>query len=776
MLIHAPEKGGLESGSILYPGFTDPAGLERRQLRYGEAIHLELAEGDLLNIVNDEGAAVAWLVPFVGCGLSDPASLGLDKGHFVDLMSVGWDRRAFDAWLSARGQVEAVLRSYPLFDAATEPGDVVTLRARTALDLWILLPIDPAGMAEGGAGGEMTIEIAQRCRPLDRLPEPLGEIRDEWRIDRATARAYQVAQGDYIQIIDVEGRQCSDFMAMRAEALERGRERYIDSTVTRTVIGGAYPGPGLFDKFFDQDMRPLLKVVQDTVGRHDTFALACTARGYEERGFPGHVNCSDNISAVYEPYGIASRPAWPAINFFFNSWIMPTDNRLRSDEAWSRPGDYVVMQALTDLVCVSTACPDDVDPINGWNPTDIHVRVYKNERPIKRAIAYRAAPEAEAVLTEESAFHPRTSALTRSFAPARDVWLPASFEGSRMIDEYWTCRDAVTLQDMSSLRKFDVLGPDAERLLDLALTRNIKKLSVNRGLYALLCDRAGHVLDDGTLFRLAPEVFRWCCGSDESAKQLKDLATEHGFKVWIKSLSSSMPNLALQGPNSRDLLRQVLFTQPTQVGLDNLKWFGCTVGRLHDRDGPPFLLTRSGFTGELGYEIFCDRRHALSIWDGLIEAGSEFGLKPMGNEALDMLRIESGLMVAGAEFGADVDAFEAGLGFAVDLKKEAFVGREALVRNAEAPRRKLVGLILAGEEVAGHGDPVFIGRHHVGVITSATRSPTLGRSIAMARLDIEASALNQTVEVGRLDGHMKRLPAEVTGIPFVDPKRERPRS
>ena len=131
MLIHAPERGGLKSQSIRYPGFADPAGLERRQLRYGEALHLELGEGDLLNIVNDEGAAVAWLTPLDSFGLLDPASLGLDDGRFLDLVSTGWDRRAFDAWLSARGLSEETLRSYPLFDAATEPGDVVTLHART---------------------------------------------------------------------------------------------------------------------------------------------------------------------------------------------------------------------------------------------------------------------------------------------------------------------------------------------------------------------------------------------------------------------------------------------------------------------------------------------------------------------------------------------------------------------------------------------------------------------------------------------------------------------
>ncbi len=546
--------------------------------------------------------------------------------------------------------------------------------------------------------------------------------------------------------------------------------------MTRTLAGGAYPLPGLYDKFYDQDMRPLLAVVQDTVGRHDTFALACTARGYEERGYPGHVNCSDNISDALDPYGVSRKAAWPAINFFFNSWILPGDNRLRSDEAWSRPGDHVVMQALDDLVCVSTACPDDVDPINGWNPTDIHVRVYRPEKPIRRAVAHRPFAENEAVMTAQSAFHERTSELTHSFHVARDLWLPTSYEATRAIEEYWACREAVTVQDMSSLRKYDIAGPDAERLLDLCLSRDVTRLSMNRGTYALMTTASGGVIDDGTLFRLEPESFRWCCGTEESARQLKTVAEDRGYKAWIRSHWSSMPNLAVQGPHSRELLSRIVFTQPAHPKLENLKWFGFTIARIQDREGQPFMLTRTGFTGELGYEIFCNQADAVAIWDAVMTAGEDLGVIPMGSEALEMLRIEAGLMVSGSEFGPDVDAFEAGLGFAVDLNKDDFIGREALVRNSRSPRKKTVGLVLEGSESPSHGDPVFDGHIPVGVVTSATPSPTLKRPIALARLNIEQSQTGQVLEVGRLDGRMKRLSATVCDVPFYDPKRERVRA
>lgn len=406
--------------------------------------------------------------------------------------------------------------------------------------------------------------------------------------------------------------------------------------------GRPYPLPGLFDKFFDRDIRPLMAVRQDTVGRHDTFALACTARGYEERGFPGHLNCSDNISAAFDPYGVERRPAWPAINLFFNSWIDWQQNVLAGDEAWSRPGDYVAMEALTDLVCVSTACPDDIDPINGWNPTDIHVRIYEKESSLTHSVVWRADPEDAGRMTRHSAFHPRTSALTSSFGPSRDLWLPMQFDGTGAIGEYWATKNAATLQDMSGLRKVDVVGPDAEALLQHCLTRDVSKLAQHRGFYALVCDERGSVLDDGTLFRLEPNAFRWCCGSDNSALHLREQAEALGLKAQVMSLGHQMVNLALQGPKSRDILREVVFTQPQKPALDNLKWFGFTIARLHNREGPMFMLCRTGFTGELGYELFCDQADALEIWDGLMAVGASQGLVPMGGHALDMLRIEAG--------------------------------------------------------------------------------------------------------------------------------------
>ncbi|MEL6421691.1 MAG: DUF1989 domain-containing protein [Pseudomonadota bacterium] len=756
----------------------NPPGLRsRRDVEAGDIALQRVQRGDLIAITAVDGGAPVFLTAIPDHAEAYTASAlleGLVDHRPVDLLGRCDDREITER-LAARNATSDNLGYTQLFDQTTAPATQFIARAHADGILAIAMP-QPVDFLSSGGGGRIDVTVqAAGGTETYALPDPLGPIVDEWRIERGTAHAYEVARGQFIQILDVEGQQCSDFMAMRADALEHGIERYIDSTVSRTMARAAYPQPGLLDKLFDADMRPLLALRQDTVGRHDTFALACTALGYEERGFPGHVNCSDNISDAYAPFGIARRPAWPAINLFFNSWI-DHNAQIATDEAWSQPGDHVVFEALSDLVCVSTACPDDVDPINGWNPTDIHVRIYEDTANVSPAVGWRATPDDATRMTRPSAFHTRTSALTTRFAPARDVWLASAYDASGVEEEYWACRERATLQDMSSLLIYDVIGPDAQTLLQRAMTRDVSRLARHRATYTLICDRRGTVIDDGTLFRLEPSVFRWCCGSEHSALHLRELADDLGLQVHIRSLSERIANVALQGPRARDILRGLVFTQPTQPSLDNLRWFGFTIARLHDRDGPMFMLSRTGFTGELGYELFCDTSDAEKIWDALMEAGQPHGLIPMGNDALAILRIEAGLMAAGAEFTPDVDAFEAGLGFAVDLKKEGFVGREALVRNAEAPRRKLVGLQFAGDEVPSHGDHVYEGRDVCGTITSATYSPSLGSAIAMARIAVENAELDTILEVGQLDGHQKRLPARVVRVPFIDPGRKRPRA
>jgi aminomethyltransferase len=702
----------------------------------------------------------------------EPALDALSLTADTDCRLADFDNGPHSGWLEVHGvQIGDTL-------ATTKIGGdekPVILKAKARVSAWFIRPVTPVDLV--GASGRGTIVVSHQRASANgpTLPQPLGDIRDEFTVERGTARSYELRKGEVVQIIDVDGQQCSDFQACRLQGLDLGAELFIDGNATRSLLRRAFPLPGLLDKFFDADLVPLLQVMQDTCGRHDTFGLACHARGYQELGFPGHVNCSDNISDALASWNVKRRRAWPAINFFWNTWLDSTHN-IQTEESYSRPGDYVAMAALDDLLCVSTACPDDIDPINGWNPTDIHVRISRPESKIQRAVAYRQKEDSPLLISEESAFHERLAPLTSQFAPARDLWAPITFPGIGTMGEYWACRNAVTLQDMSGLRKFDVVGPDAERLLQYALTRDIAKLSVWRGTYSLMCDKTGAVVDDGTLFRLGPKLFRWCCGSEESGRVLKALANENGWQVRINDMRNALPNLALQGPKSRELLNKIIFTQPHVPSLDQLKWFGVTVARLGDREGAPFMLSRSGYTGELGYEIFCTKSDALAIWDGLMAAGEEFGIKPMGSAALEIIRIEAGFAAADAEFAPGVDAHDAGLGFAVDLRKSDFVGKDALARNATSPRRQLKGLILGCDDVPAHGAQVFNGERPVGVITSATRSPTLETAISMARLAIEVAEDGTELEVGMMDGRMKRISARVVPVPFIDPKRERARA
>ncbi|MEL6968444.1 MAG: DUF1989 domain-containing protein, partial [Pseudomonadota bacterium] len=453
-----------------------PSASRRFDVFAAQTVHFEAKAGDLITVHAVDGGATLLLSSLPGTApqLTTKPLSAHGQAPRVTLKSVEtlYDPRTLNALLASRGAAQQQAEALALFDPATKPGDIFTIRMIEDALVVAIAPLSRDYLTQGG-GGQFTIDHQPNNDASDRLavlPDPLGKVLDEFIVPRATAQAYELKRGQFVQIMDVEGRQCSDFMAMRSSALERGIERHIDSTVSRTMDHAAYPQPGLHDKFYDQDFTPLLAVRQDTVGRHDTFALACTARGYENRGFPGHINCSDNISDVYAPFGIAPRRAWPAINFFFNSTIDDGTHLLSSDEAWSRPGDYVAMEALTDLVCVSTACPDDVDPINGWNPTDVLVRIYEKDTAIRQAVSFRTEPEASARMTRHSPFHTRTSNRTQSFAVAQDVWLPTVYDATGAIKEYWACKEAATLQDMSSLRKFDSVGPDAEILLQHCMT------------------------------------------------------------------------------------------------------------------------------------------------------------------------------------------------------------------------------------------------------------------------------------------------------------------
>ena len=323
-------------------------------------------------------------------------------------------------------------------------------------------------------------------------------------------------------------------------------------------------------------------------------------------------------------------------------------------------------------------------------------------------------------------------------------------------------------------RKYEVTGPDAEALVQAAATRDIRKLAVGQVVYTAFCHEHGGMLDDGTVFRLCQNNFRVVCGDEYVGNWLREMAQRLGLKAWVRSSTDQLHNVSLQGPRSRDVLREVLTTPPHQASADELKWFRFTVGKI---DGRPVVVSRTGYTGELGYEVWCHPGDAVAIWDRLMRAGEPHGIAPMGLSALDMLRIEAGLVFAGYEFCDQTDPFEAGIGFAVAADKPVdYAGKAALERRRANPLRSLVGLDLEGNEAVGHGDPVYRGRAQIGVITSAVRSPVLDRWIALARVDVSLATLGERLEVGKLDGLQKRIGATVVRFPHYDPEKTRVRA
>ncbi len=758
------------------PGlFARVPNLERYRVAAGGVTLVDLQPGDGLQVIDVEGRQTCALLALDAGGRSDLASWGLSGSTVCSVagrIGQALQRRGIDA--------QALPLAAWLWDADSPPGHSRQFVAEDALLVIVAAPAEATAVDRQYRPSELRL-IVTRANPspllLPALPEPLGDVLDEFTLRAGTAHGYTVAKGQYIQVLDVAGRQCSDFVALDRRALDRGVELDLDQTVTRTLNGSAYPAPGLFSKFFDRHMQPMLEVVQDTVGRHDSFALACAARYYETHGYFGHDNCSDNLSRVLAPHGVQARNGWPAINFFFNTGI-DAHQQMTLDEPWSRPGDYVLLRAMTDLLCGSTSCPDDIDPANGWNPTDIHVRIYSEKERFSIAMSTRTTADADPILTRESAFHSRTRALTGSFTDYRNWWLPLRYDGYGVTEEYLGCRERVAVMDLTALRKFEIIGPDAEALLQYCLTRDIRRLAVGQVVYSAMCHAHGGMLDDGTLLRLGPDNFRWICGEDYAGVWLREQAQKLGMKVWVKSASEQIHNLAVQGPLSRELLKQMVWTPPTQPSVETLGWFRFLVGRLDGFDGCPLMISRTGYTGELGFEVWCQPEDAERVWDRIWQLGQPLGLVPLGLEALDLLRIEAGLIFAGYEFSDQTDPFEAGIGFSVPLKSKTddFIGRDALLRRSAHPSHKLVGLHLSGNETAHHGDPVYQGRAQVGVITSACRSPLLASNIALCRVDVSCAEPGTELEIGKVDGLQKRISATVSAAIFYDPDKSRVRS
>ena len=657
-----------------------------------------LPEGTLLGVSDPEGG--------------QPFALALEESASVEVVSSNASALPEGAVLRRRISVEA--HGYS--------GAALTLRA--CQSQWV--EVQTMAAQAGTSTPLLTPETALRVRmPMaslsdyDDVPEPLGFTLAEYRIDGATAVAYQVRAGQYIQILNVEGSQCADFQAFAGP----GFFEELDGTTTRTLNGSVIPQAGLHGKYFSQEMRPLVEVIQDTCGRHDSFLLACYDGYYEDNGYPGHASCTTNFNFNLKPYQIASRKGWPAVNFFFNTQVQ-ADGTIFGGESWARPGDYVLLQAHADLLCVTSSCADDIDPVNGWNPTPIHVRIYGEDCVFPRGSGRRVSASRPVRMTEETAFTPRIRALTDDLTDAGGFWLPRSYAASGEFAEYWALRQRAALMDLSSLRKFEVYGLDAEALLQTAFSRDVAAMAVGQAMYGCILNAHGGIVNDGIVFRLAGNNFRYVGNCETDGDWLRRIAAERGLEAFVKSSSAYWHNLAVQGPCSRAILRPLLALDPHWgvSTLEELAPFRFATGRLGTI---PVQVSRTGYTGELGYELFVHPRDGAALWDLLMECGAPQGLMPLGLQALDRARIEAGLLSPGREFNSGISPFEAGIGWIVALEKKDFVGKAACERLRAHPPRAAVGLTLEGNEVAPVGEYIYApgDSFPAGRITSATFSP-----------------------------------------------------
>jgi aminomethyltransferase len=389
-----------------------------------------------------------------------------------------------------------------------------------------------------------------------------------------------------------------------------------------------------------------------------------------------------------------------------------------------------------------------------------------------------------------SPVHDRTFALCESlnYREWSGYYAVSAYEGHHE-HEYNAIRNASALIDVSPLYKYRVDGRDAARFVDRIITRDVRKMSVGQVFYTPWCDEHGKVIDDGTVSRLGEQTFRWTA-ADPSLRWFRQNAA--GLDVAIEDISEETAALALQGPTSAKLLRVA-----ADADIDHLKYFRLTTGTIA---GVTVDISRTGYTGDLGYEIWMPARHAVRVWDALMELGRQFDIKPAGMLALDVARIEAGLLLIEVDFSSSKKAmiapqaytpYEMGLGRLVSLDKARYIGQRALAdEHRRGHGRQVVGLEIEWTGVERIYDklglapavaatasraavPVYRSGHQIGKATSTTWSPVLKKLIALATIDrpgyAEGTALQIEVTV---EAVRHQVGAKVVPLPFFNPPRK----
>lgn len=386
-------------------------------------------------------------------------------------------------------------------------------------------------------------------------------------------------------------------------------------------------------------------------------------------------------------------------------------------------------------------------------------------------------------------FHERMRAFSQvdSFIPWSGYSTVDVF--STVEQEYFAIRNSASLYDLTPMVKYRITGADATRFLDRLVTRSIAKLAVGKVAYALWCDDRGLLIDDGTVFRMAEQEYRLCTGE----RQLDWLLDSSiGFDVRIEEITADIAALALQGPCSCWVLKALGLE-----GVETLAPFAHRGFRLPERvaaagtaAAATMMVSRTGFTGDLGYELWVDPADAERLWDALMEAGRVRMVRPVGSRALNIARLEAGFLLPNVDFvssahtlrnGTARSPLELGLGWCVDFGKGHFTGRRALLKEqGGAPRRRLVGLDVEGTKPA-HNALLYAdrgGRREIGSVSSAAWSPTCKRNIALAMLDAPHFASGRQVWADiylnrELTWERRMVRARVVERPFFAPARRR---
>ena len=377
-------------------------------------------------------------------------------------------------------------------------------------------------------------------------------------------------------------------------------------------------------------------------------------------------------------------------------------------------------------------------------------------------------------------FHERSRAWSQldSFIPWSGYSTVDVF--TNVEQEYFAIRNATTLYDLTPMVKYRIAGAASLAFLNRLVTRDIGKLKVGRVAYCVWCDDAGQLIDDGTVFRLGENDYRLCT----AARQLDWLLSSAiGFDdIVIEEVTAQIAALAMQGPTSCATLRAA-----GARAVENLRPF--EIGTF-DLNGMPLTVSRTGFTGDLGYELWMAPTDAEAVWDALVAAGSTHGIRPVGSKALNMARIEAGFIQPHVDFipssetvllGRDRSPLELGLEWLVDFDKPYFTGRRALVeQRRRGVSRRLVGLDIEGTKPA-HDALLYgerAGRRRVGSVTSATWSPTCKRNIALAMIDAPHFEIGRTVWADiylnrELVWERRMVRARVVEKPFFAPDRRK---